>query len=277
MTTFFILQRVKLIDNMIFHLAALPKQTYDTLLRIFDQFESSKLQTKKKAASNYKPDCPGANFRELRNLDETVVSTLLEQVEDEEFSLSHLNKTCKRLKKIAKLKQQFAKEVGVTSWEEAEQQYPLFATEAALERFVKAPKLAGPVLAAFQQYCSRAIRSTTAAPLDGCQGAQSIELTVDGGSYLGVHLTMAPEELTFQNLTTLLPQFPGCPLIIMRVAGRSEQEVSFNFDNPCYISPVFLHFACILNLCCVCYVFALQYVFKVPSYYYIGGTAIEND
>ena len=76
-----------------------------------------------------------ANFRELRNLDDETVSTLLEQVEDEEFSLSHLNKTCKRLKKISKLKQQFAKKVGVTSWEEAEQQYPLFATEAALERF----------------------------------------------------------------------------------------------------------------------------------------------
>ena len=238
--TFFILQRVKLIDNMIFHLAALPKQTYDTLLQIFDEFESSKLQVKKKSAFSYKPDCPGSNFRELRNLDDETVCTLLEQVRDEELPLSHLNKTCKRLKKISKLKQQFAQEVGVKSWEEAEEQYPLFATEAALERFVKAPKLAGPVLAAFQQYCSRAIRSTTAAPLDSCQSAQSIEVTVDGGSYLGVHLPMAPEELTFQNLTTLLPHFPGCSLIIMRVAGCSEQEVSFNFD---VVSPVFLHFA----------------------------------
>lgn len=56
---------------------------------------------------------------------------------------------CKKIKKMLKLKQQFAKEVGVKSWEEAEQQYPRFANEAALELFASAQKLAGPILAAF--------------------------------------------------------------------------------------------------------------------------------
>ena len=222
---------MKLIDNMVFYLASLPTETYKIVIRIFEMYENSRMSGSKKRSSQYKPDCPGANFRELRSLDSHTVSTLLTEVENEELSLSHLNKACKKIKKMLKLKQQFAKEVGVKSWEEAEQQYPRFASESALERFASAPKLAGPILAAFQQYCSRTIRAATTAPFDSCQATQSIELTVDGRSYHGMHLAMAPEDLTFQGLTTLLPQFPGFPLVIMRLSGRSDQEVSFFFQQ----------------------------------------------
>ena len=108
------------------------------------------------------------------------------------------------------------------SWEEAEQKYPRFANEAALERFVSAPKLAGPILAAFQQFCSRAIRAATASQLDSSEGTQSVQLSVDGGSYHGVHLAMAPEDSrpschSFQGFHSLL-----------RLTGRSDLEVSFN-------------------------------------------------
>ena len=83
---------MKLIDNMVFHLAALPKETYDTLLHIFEIYESSRMQGKK---TDSKPDCPGANFRELQSLDDQTVCTVLEEIENEELPLSHLNRTCK--------------------------------------------------------------------------------------------------------------------------------------------------------------------------------------
>ena len=74
--------------------------------------------------------------------------------------------------------------------------YPRFATEAALERFLAAPKLTGSILTAFQQYCSRAIWTATAAPPEGCQSSQSLELSVNGSTYFGIHLALSPEDIT---------------------------------------------------------------------------------
>ena len=110
---------------MILSLASLPSPTYELLLKIFRKYEKEKKQSGKPT----KPDCRGANFRELRNLDNETVHSLLLKVEAEKMPLSALNTECKRVKKMRKLKETFANEVGVGSWEEASTNFPSFATE----------------------------------------------------------------------------------------------------------------------------------------------------
>ena len=104
---------------MIFFLASLPPPTYETLLKIFRKYKGEK----KQPAKPTKPDCRGANFRELRNLDSNTVHNLLEKVEAEEMSLSSLNAECKRLKKMRQLKETIASEVG------ARKQLPVCVTD----------------------------------------------------------------------------------------------------------------------------------------------------
>lgn len=173
-----------------------------------------------------KPDCRGSNFRELRNLDSSTVHSLLVKVRDGHLSLNFLNKECKRVKRMLKLKQVFASEVGANSWEQAAQAYPRHATEAALERFLAPAKLSGPTLTAFQQYCSRAVRTAaTAPPPAGCCSTQTVEVTQNGSTYYGTHLALLPEEITYQEITTHLPQFTGFTLVFMRLSGHSSQKV----------------------------------------------------
>ncbi len=220
----FVLQKLKLTDNMIFLLAGLPKESYTLLLEIFISYEQS-INSKKYQTAQSKPDCRGSNFRELRNLDSASVSTLLAQVRDGEIALSHLNKECKKIKRTEKLKHMFATEVGVESWEQAVHKFPRHATDAALERFIAAPKLAGPVLAAFQQYCSRAIRMATSAPPEGCRSSQGVELTIGGSTYCGIHLALTPDDITYQGIVTVIPQCSGFPLVIMHLSGHTDEEV----------------------------------------------------
>lgn len=223
---FLLIQKLKLTDNMVYLLAGLPSESYKILREIFEKYEQgSKLNTKK-PGTQAKPDCRGSNFRELRNLDNSAVHALLVRVRDGDLPLSQLSKEAKQKKQMHKLKQTFACEVGAESWEQATQAYPHYATEAGLMRFLTAPKLTGPTLVAFQQYCSRAVRTAASAPPpQGCRSSQAVEITVNSAVYYGIHLAFPPEDITYQEIAAHLPQFTGFPLVFMRLAGLTDQKV----------------------------------------------------
>ena len=210
---------------MILSLASLPSPTYELLLKIFRKYEKEKKQSGKPT----KPDCRGANFRELRNLDNATVHNLLSKVEAEEMSLSALNSECKKVKKMRKLKESFAKEVGAGSWEEASTNYPSFATEQNLERYLSSSKLSGPVLAAFQQFCRRAVTSQVAVAPEGHTQSvsQVLSQTVEGKEYHSVHIKLPPADLTYGDVADVLPQTPGFSLVLGRFCGRSPNEVCY--------------------------------------------------
>ena len=65
-----------------------------------------------------------------------MVQALLVRVRDDGILLRHLNQECKTVKRLQKLKQAFATEVGEDPWEEAMHKYPRYATGAALECFL---------------------------------------------------------------------------------------------------------------------------------------------
>lgn len=101
-------------------------------------------------------------------------------------------------------------------------------------RFLTAPKLTGPTLAAFQQYCSRAVRTAASAPPpQGCRSSQAVEVTVSGSVYYGIHLALPPEDITYQEIAAHLPQFTGFPLVFMRLAGLTNQKVNSVYHFLC--------------------------------------------
>ena len=213
---------------MIFSLASLPSSTYEILLKIFRRYEGEK----KQPAKPTKPDCRGANFRELRNLDDETVHNLLKKVEEEEIPLSSLNAECKRLKKMKKLKESFTSEVGASSWEEAASKYPSFATEQNLERYLSSSKLSGPVLAAFQQFCRRAITSQVPVTLGSSSQSmlQVLTQTMEGKEYHSIHIKLPPADLTYGDMAAILPQNPGFPLILGSFCGRTTDEVIYKWS-----------------------------------------------
>lgn len=150
-------------------------------------------------------------------------------MEAEEIPLSSLNAECKRLKNMRKLKESFTNEVGATSWEEATSKYPSFATEQNLERYLSSSKLSGPVLAAFQQFCRRAV--TSQVPLTPRNNSQSVlqilTQTMEGKEYHSVHIKLPPPDLTYGNIADILPQNPGFPLIVGSFCGRTTNDVSY--------------------------------------------------
>ena len=208
---------------MIFFLASWPPPTYETLVKSFRKYEGEK----KQPAKPTKPDCRGANFRELCNLDSDTVHKLLEKVEAEEMSLSSLNAECKRLKKMRQLKETFASEVGASSWDESASKYPRFATEENLECYLSTTKLSGPVLAAFQQFCRRAIISEASVSLgsNSQSVSQVLTQTIEGKEYHSIHRKLLPKDLKYSHIAETLPQNLGFPVILGSFCGRISDEV----------------------------------------------------
>lgn len=167
------MQKLKSTDNMIFLLADLPRRSYKALREIFASYEESGKGTKKH--STEKPDCRVSNFRELRNPVSSTIQELLIKVCEGHIALNLLNKECKQIKQMDRVKPLFAREVGADSWEHAAQTYPQHTMKAALKHCLAVPKLAGPALLAFQQHCSRAVRTVaTALPPQWCHSSQTV-------------------------------------------------------------------------------------------------------
>ena len=195
------MQKTQLINDMIFFLASLPPASYTALQEVYRKYE----EAKKTTTRHSKPDCQGSNFRELRNLDDNTVLSMLQRVARDDMALSELNQECKRLKSMAKLKEAFKTEVGEHSWEEAAQKYPDFASEAKLARF--SGKLEGPTLLAFQQYCRSAISSASFRSQQNTS-TQLLSKKVEGQTFQCHHIK-------------------GLSLIMCRFTGQPNAEVRY--------------------------------------------------
>ena len=212
------MQKTQLINNMIFTLASLPPASYTALQQVYRKYEETKKPTTRVA----KPDCRGSNFRELRNLDEATVLSMLQRVATDDMMLNELNQKCKMLKSLVKLKEAFKTEVGVHSWEEAAQKYPDFASEASLARF--SGKLEGPTLLAFQHYCRSAISSASSSRSQHTS-TQLLSKTIDGQNFQCHHIKTTPESLTYENVSEVLHSISGLSLVMCKFAGRSNSKV----------------------------------------------------
>ena len=124
------------------------------------------------------------------------------------------------------MKKAFAMEVGVSSWEEAVESYPLCATENEMSRYIQLSSK--PVLTAFQQFCRKTVLSA-----DSAQETQSppdheqIECEVDSIVYHTINLALTPDKVTYQEVAALVVNsFTGFETIIIEFSLLSKEQVS---------------------------------------------------
>lgn len=96
-----------------------------------------KSQSCPRGSMGKKLDLKGSNFKPMRGLDISTVTSLLEQLTKEELSIPEMAKECKKVKSLRELQKAFIDETGVKTWKEAEEKFPLFASAEALDQFIE--------------------------------------------------------------------------------------------------------------------------------------------
>lgn len=91
----------------------------------------------------------GSNFKAMRGLDTQIAMTVLQGVIKKEMSIQEVTVECREMK-LKEVQEMFVRETGVSSWREAEKEFPAFATPEALDEFKKYPVKSMP-----QRYITR--------------------------------------------------------------------------------------------------------------------------
>lgn len=117
-------------------------------------------------------------------------------------------------------------EVDASSWDEAEKEYPQFATEKELGRFIQLSSQ--PVYTAFQQFCRKAVltnqpdNTVQEIAADGKEEKEEIDNTF----YRTIGFAVSPELLSFQEVAARIPGFTGFEVILMKLEEYSEDKVN---------------------------------------------------
>ena len=128
-------------DGMVFYLASLPCNAYQTLSEIYDLHADGKLKGRvprsKKGITAKSPDLKGSNFKVLRGVNSEDVLRLLIEVKNLKISLGELASECTTLKLLTKVQAGLVKGTNCSSWKEVVQKYPNYCTAEQLEPFTK--------------------------------------------------------------------------------------------------------------------------------------------
>ena len=81
------------------------------------------------------PELKGSTFKPLRGLEPEVVHDLLTDLSERKCSLKEIMIKCHDIKALQKVQGGFVRGTNCTSWEEAVEKYPQFATAEKLEAF----------------------------------------------------------------------------------------------------------------------------------------------
>ena len=76
------------------------------------------------------------SYKKLRGLDGDIVHKLLSEVATQESSIHELVAECHRNKQLRDVQEAFVKQTGMSSWEEAEAEFPECTTATALDEFI---------------------------------------------------------------------------------------------------------------------------------------------
>jgi len=80
-----------------------------------------------------------SNFKPMRGLNAKMAEELLESVVDMELSIQEMATECKEIKRLRDIQDEFVRQTGSSSWEEAEHKFPAFATTEAFDEFKRCP------------------------------------------------------------------------------------------------------------------------------------------
>jgi hypothetical protein len=84
-----------------------------------------------------KLDLKGCNFKPMRGLEMSTITSLMKQMMEKELSIAEMTRKCRKMKTLRELQKAFVEETGVKTWEEAEEKFPEFANAEALDQFIE--------------------------------------------------------------------------------------------------------------------------------------------
>ena len=73
-----------------------------------------------------------------------MAKTVLQGVITKEMSIQEMIVECREIKKMKEVQELFMRETGVSSWREAEKEFPAYATPEDLDEFKKCPMKSMP-------------------------------------------------------------------------------------------------------------------------------------
>ena len=232
-------------DN-IFSQAALSKPVWDLSVEVMDLYEQAKLKGQKLRLATllHKPEFKQNYLTPIRSLPVSDQCSLLQRVVDMEFSLNDMQREATKLKQQLALKLAFVKLTNVQSWEEAQEEFPHFATEEQLSRFMQVD-VKKNIPKSFTDFCHRARNSTE----QNCPSGSSFAVE---GSVANVVVSQAAE-ISGSMIRQIDPAFNGASLIIAQFSESAAREA---MENTAYtIKEINTFFGChqfvAAAVCCV--------------------------
>lgn len=122
-----------------------------------DLFEQAKLKGQKLKLSTLltKPEFKQQYLAPIRSLEEEEQCQLLQKLINREISLQQLKGEADRVKQVRALHTAFLRLTNTETWEEAKQQFPHFATDEQMNKFMLCD-LKKAVPKTFMDFCQRA-------------------------------------------------------------------------------------------------------------------------
>ena len=189
------------------------KEVWDLAVDIMNIFERGKLKDQRKLSSAVaKPEFKQYYLAPIRSLEPQEQSFLLLKCKNGEISLSELKKEASVLKQLIALRKNFVKPTNSTNWEDCVAQFPLFACESELKKFIVLDFSKG-IPKPFLDFCKRAKSTKDAGALNS-----SVDHTyVQYGRIVGYVLKENPLELSGHVITSSFPGFQGADMIIVPI------------------------------------------------------------
>lgn len=127
-----------------------------------DLFENGKLKEQKLKLDNMmcKPEFKQQYLAPIRTLPDEDQCNLLQKVIDREINLNDLKILSAQRKTILALRSTFVKSTNCTSWEEAQEKFPLYASDTQLSKFQDCD-LKKMIPKRFEEFCLRAKNSSS--------------------------------------------------------------------------------------------------------------------
>lgn len=183
-----------------------------------NDFEKVKLKDQKLKVSSTvaKPEFKQHFLAPIRSLEPSDQIFLLTRCKNKEISLAELKKEAIALKQLAMLKKNFIKLTNAVDWEDAVSQFPVFACEVELKKFIALDFTKGTPQA-FVDFCKRAKSSS-----DMAVNSSTIDQTfVQHGAIVGYAIKEKPSELSGHVIRNVYPSFAGADIIVVSIKSVS--------------------------------------------------------
>jgi len=134
------------------------------------------------------------------------------------ISLAELNKEAASLKQLSMLKIKFVQLTVAGDWDKAIVEFPLFACESELKKFIALDFLKG-IPKSFVDFCKRAKASKDAVAISLNTGNQTF---IEHGEIVGFAIKENPCERTGNLVSSIYPNFQGADMAVLSVKQVSN-------------------------------------------------------